>query len=306
MIFQHPVLNPNLSFSWINHEKLRIEIFDQEITIGFDSEEKQKIAKVLFQRMSSRQDINEILAEDKAEEIFLQLAKLRLVTEGVPTRPGFVNSLAFQCELEAWFEYYHILNIGESKFDTLFFEGALSNAEVVRFIEEYYQVTRLCSSSVSAAIAQTIGYTDQVFEFFREEYGHEKLLRKSLIELGYSEGDITSLTPRYATRVLMNHLKLMSLTDIESFSSMIFLFEGTRVDADDYLSALELYNLPDKVIKPQRIHEDINSNGDHDLESLHMMKTFGEFSHRKAESIKYQVLNTYSIMHWMNNSLLEG
>lgn len=305
MPFRFPVLNEKVNFSFPETNRLIVSIYDQELTIDFSDSKKVSAARQLLEKLSARESISDILSEESAQEVYLQLVKLRLVSEGVQAQPGFVNALAFQSELEAWFEYKHTLDMGETEFDTLFFEGKLDKAIIIKFIIEYFHVTRLCSASVGSSIAYTSSYTSQYYDFFKEEYGHEKLIKRSLIELGFTEQDIENLEPRYTTRALMNRLKIMSLTDLESFSSVIFLFEGTRSNADEYLNALEKYGFSNGVIRPQRIHEDINSSGDHDLESLEMMKTFGEFSNEKAAQIKKNAIDTYSMMNWMNNSFLE-
>lgn len=133
------------------------------------------------------------------------------------------------------------------------------------FAFEYYHVTRRCHECLTPAIAKSHGNTKlKVFDFFIEEYRHDKLLIKSLTSLGFDRTEIEDSLPLPYTQSIMNMLSKWAHTDILSFMAGIFIFEGTDYDSLAYKHALESYSeLPEDFAKFQNTHGDINIEGDH-------------------------------------------
>nr|WP_236588247.1 iron-containing redox enzyme family protein [Tumebacillus amylolyticus] len=129
---------------------------------------------------------------------------------------------------------------------------------------EYYHITKRAHDCISPAIAKGHGeFRSMLLDFFHEEYRHDKLLLKSLKSLGFEEHEITNSIPLPYTAAVSNLLAKWAHTDLLSYMASLFIFEGTAMEGNDYVQALDVYEMPREFSIHQAAHNNINTEGDH-------------------------------------------
>jgi pyrroloquinoline quinone (PQQ) biosynthesis protein C len=203
------------------------------------------------------------LTPKQVEEYLEVLDENWLLAEGKESMFVGKSGLHFILELEDMRRKWE-LEDGESAFTKAMFEGTAPRNAVIGFAFEYYHVTRRAHDCITPTIAKSHGEFRNMFtDFFREEYRHDRLLMRSLTALGYSDADIENSLPLPYTAALSNLLAKWAHTDLLSFMASLFIFEGTELDGNEYMEALEAYQMPDQFAAHQGTHNDINVDGDH-------------------------------------------
>ncbi|MED4590508.1 iron-containing redox enzyme family protein [Priestia flexa] len=187
-----------------------------------------------------------------------------LLEEGKEFQFKGKSGLNFILELEDYYSSWQNFS-NETNLTKKILDKKASKNLLVGFAFEYYHVTRRCHECLTPAIAKSHGETRlKVFDFFIEEYRHDKLLIKSLTSLGFERSEIEDSMPLPYTQAIMNMLSKWAHTDILSFMAGIFIFEGSDYDGLAYKDALKEYSdLPEDFAKYQNTHGDINIEGDH-------------------------------------------
>jgi len=102
-----------------------------------------------------------------------------------------------------------------------------------------------------------------LIEFFAEESGHDELILRSLVRLGYSRDDLADTLPLRSTAALCNALAWWSRTDPLFFVTTIGVLEGRDLAVDSFVLACERQGLDPLVVGPMRRHAEINLEGEH-------------------------------------------
>jgi len=102
-----------------------------------------------------------------------------------------------------------------------------------------------------------------LIEFFAEETGHDELILRSLVRLGYSRDDLADTLPLQSTAALCNALAWWSRTDPLFFITTIGVLEGRDLAVDSFVLACERQGIDPLVVGPMRRHSEINLQGGH-------------------------------------------
>ncbi|MGB7196627.1 MAG: iron-containing redox enzyme family protein [Collimonas pratensis] len=100
-------------------------------------------------------------------------------------------------------------------------------------------------------------------QFFSEEYGHDEILLRALNFAGLSREDMRDAIPLPATMGLCNALAYWAHSDPLFFFSTLGLLEGQALKQDSFIDACERAQLPAGLVKPLKIHADINIGKGH-------------------------------------------
>jgi hypothetical protein len=103
-------------------------------------------------------------------------------------------------------------------------------------------------------------------EFYREEYGHDEILLRSLNSLGYSREDLADTMPLPQTMAMCNALAWWSMTDPIFFFTTLGILEGKEIaegEQDFFLEACDALGMDQAFVKPIRTHANINSDSEH-------------------------------------------
>ncbi|ACC70363.1 iron-containing redox enzyme family protein [Paraburkholderia phymatum] len=100
-------------------------------------------------------------------------------------------------------------------------------------------------------------------EFYAEEYGHDELLLKALNTLGVSREDLARTVPLPQTMALCNALAFWAHSDPLFFFSTLGILEGKDIKQDSFLDAAYRIGVDPVLLKPVKVHSDINLNGAH-------------------------------------------
>jgi hypothetical protein len=102
-----------------------------------------------------------------------------------------------------------------------------------------------------------------LIEFFAEESGHDELILRSLIRLGYSRDDLADTIPLQTTAALCNSLAWWSRTDPLFFVTTIGVLEGRDLAVDSFVLSCERRGVDPGIVGPMRRHSEINLEGGH-------------------------------------------
>jgi hypothetical protein len=102
-------------------------------------------------------------------------------------------------------------------------------------------------------------------EFYCEEFGHDRLLLKSLESLGLKAEMLYNSVPLRGTMALCNALSYWSRHDQLFFLTTLGPLEGRDVEIDSYVTAARAKGLPEAFVGPINAHANINKNSAHGL-----------------------------------------
>lgn len=103
-------------------------------------------------------------------------------------------------------------------------------------------------------------------EFYREEYGHDEIILRSLNGLGISREDLADTMPLPQTMALCNALSWWATTDPIFFFTTLGILEGKDIkegEQDFFLDACDELGMPADFVKPMRAHANINRDSEH-------------------------------------------
>jgi hypothetical protein len=95
-------------------------------------------------------------------------------------------------------------------------------------------------------------------QFFSEEYGHDEILLQALEFAGLSRDDMRDAVPLPQTMGLCNALAYWAHSDPLFFFSTLGLLEGQALKQDSFIDACERAGLPDGLVRPLKVHANIN------------------------------------------------
>lgn len=103
-------------------------------------------------------------------------------------------------------------------------------------------------------------------EFYREEYGHDEIILRSLNSLGISRDDLADTMPLPQTMALCNALSWWATTDPIFFFTTLGILEGKDIKEDEqdfFLDACDALDMPPEFVGPMRAHANINRDSEH-------------------------------------------
>jgi len=240
----------------------------------------------------------------EAQKLIALLDTSMLLCEGrVTEAPGVVSGAAFIRELEQAYDDWTDEK-GETEFSTRFLDGELPREVVVGWAFESYHITLRAHDCIAPALIRSEPHLrESVFNYFADEYRHDKLLLKSIEALGYSRADIKASVPLPYTSAIMNHLGKWAQSDQLSFFACLFVFEGSPVEGDEYIAGLKRYDLPDAFVAPQSVHNDINKDGDHGNVSRHFFKNIDCISTAAQRRVRENIRLLFELEHLHNQQV---
>lgn len=135
-------------------------------------------------------------------------------------------------------------------------------------------------------------------EFFCEEYGHDKLILKSLNAVGITKEDIFKTVPLPETLALCNALAYWAANDPLFFYTTLGVLEGKDLTLDSYVSAMENSdNVPSDFIHHIKQHSLINLNEKHGNLGRELFKKIPVISRADTNRLKS---NTYLFIEIYN------
>lgn len=123
-------------------------------------------------------------------------------------------------------------------------------------------------------------------EFYVGEYGHDRLVLRSLGTIGISEDDLMETVPLPETMAMCNALSFWASSDPLFFMTTLGILEGKESEIDSYILACERYGLDKAFIKPMRKHAEINSKGGHGNLTRCIFASIPQISHDDARRMR--------------------
>jgi heme oxygenase-like protein len=103
-------------------------------------------------------------------------------------------------------------------------------------------------------------------EFYREEYGHDEIILRSLNSIGISRDDLADTMPLPQTMAMCNALSWWATTDPVFFFTTLGVLEGKDIregEQDFFLDACDALRMDQAFVKPMRTHANINRDSEH-------------------------------------------
>ncbi len=208
-----------------------------------------------------------------------------------------ISGKAFICEIENY--YYNIVlpAFEPDEFSRKIFTKTIDNAALQRWSVEYYHVTRAAERVLTVSLRNyhNNGLTMAVRDFFFDEVGHEKLLRRSLLGFGMSEAEIESSHPHICTETIMAMLLRAAHFHLPTFVTLVALMEGSSDESRAYIDVLENSNLSPEAIRSQIMHEKINIEGEHGNEGREIFSHINALSANDLTIAKKAVREFYAV-----------
>jgi hypothetical protein len=179
--------------------------------------------------------------------------------------------IANRLEVETSIEIYrqqliHSLELLRTVHEDSFFE----------FIALLYKQTYYITTNVAEILplgSKSFEYLKTaISNFLKEEAGHNKLMSKSLSNLGYSANDDSRLYVMNVTKDILALFKFAAIYSPLAFTSFIGLFEGSFYPQEDPIVACINKSSKPEAAFGYKKHFDINVNHSHKDEIIHFAK----------------------------------
>ncbi|MEZ4818486.1 MAG: hypothetical protein R3A45_00825 [Bdellovibrionota bacterium] len=186
--------------------------------------------------------------------------------------------------------YYDLMAslAAKDQFTQNFMANKLEKETIYLFGREYFHVTRLCESSIIESMV--LGSNSVVYpmlaDFYKEEFGHEKIMFNALRPLLPDNCNMDSLPILPSTYIVMGLLRYLSYSDLLSFMGVLFVFEGTPETSKAYLEKLKAYEVDQKFFEMNKVHDDINTEGEHGNITKDLLTSQGVISEKKFLEMK--------------------
>lgn len=282
------------------HREIDVSLIDKNIVMSVDGDD---VMEVEFNDIISASKQYKKLVED-VNTCSPDLKEL-LESQNIVHHNDINSGSWFMSRMQLLTEFKYLKEKGESELTKMIFDESDHHELVKDFTLQYYHVTNMCRSSIAASIATLKGKQKQLaIDFFEEEIGHEKLLKRALQAIGVSDFSDRSILP--STRALMNRLRYCSIIDPLSFMAIIFLYEGSTEDGRDYINSLRRHEFDNDFINPQEKHEDINSNGEHDKVSLSFYEELSFINNSDSVRVEQMIKDTIDIEYYMHSEIVDN
>lgn len=285
------------------HDEAKVILQDNEIIVYVENNDVIRIECSDTKSAKEQYDLIFSNFSNCSEELKETLEENNIVYSESDTSE-IEDANKFMSRMQLLTDFKFLQEKGESELTKMVFDEEGHEELIKLFALQYYHVTNMCRRSIAAAITMLHGKQKaQAIEFFEEELGHERLLKRSLSSVGINELSDDTILP--STLALMNRLRYCSIVDPLSFMAIIFLYEGSAEDGLEYISSLERHNFSDEFVLPQKKHEDINTSGEHDQVSLDFYSSIPFINHSNMERVESVIKSTIDIEYKMHEEIVE-
>lgn len=143
---------------------------------------------------------------------------------------------------------------------------------VAKLVRQNHYVTELCQEALKPALAHAGQARGIIEDFMRQERGHDKILAKSLLQLGFKPEDI-EVSPQ--TNMLMKTLGFIASRNFLAFAMAIDAFERNNFENVDPTAKLLMDKGYDKAADYINRHMKINDLGNHDNVAVQFLRFMG-------------------------------
>lgn len=162
---------------------------------------------------------------------------------------------------------YHILELlandrGKEIFNEIKKRGTQQfQKAVARLTRQNHYVTQNCQESLRPALFTAGRATSLLEEFMEAERGHDKILKKALMHLGFQPEDIEV---SIHARALMTVLRYLAERNFLAFAMAVDAFERNNYEEVDPIAHLLVDGGFEKAADFLNLHMKINDSGDHE------------------------------------------
>ncbi|ENM5802894.1 iron-containing redox enzyme family protein [Vibrio mimicus] len=287
----------------IIHDEVKLILQDNEIVVYVENKD---VIRIEYSDKTSAKEQYDFIFSDfsKCSEELKETLEENNIVYSESDTSAIEDANKFMSRMQLLTEFKFLQEKGESELTKMIFDEEGHEELIKLFALQYYHVTNMCRRSIAAAITTLHGKQKiQAIEFFEEELGHERLLKRSLSSVGIDELSDETILP--STLALMNRLRYCSIVDPLSFMAIIFLYEGSAEDGLEYISSLERHDFSDEFILPQKKHEDINTSGDHDKVSLDFYRSIPFINHSNMDRVESVIKGTIDIEYKMHEEIVK-
>jgi hypothetical protein len=304
MIYQnYPCLAQGVTFR-LDRQEIIFITASESFTIDFENVVMTQAAGKILEHLQNA-DANISVLKDKFDSAmqpysvieFLSILDEQHLLSDAQSVSNVLTGKAFICEIENY--YYNIVlpAFEQDEFSRKIFTKAIDDAALRRWSVEYYHVTRAAERVLTVSLRDYHNdeLTMAVRDFFFDEVGHEKLLRRSLQGLGMSEVEIESSHPHLCTETTMAMLLRAAHFHLPTFVTLVALMEGTSEESQAYIDVLESSTLSSEAIHSQIVHEKINIEGAHGNEGREIFAHINALSVNDLNIAKKSVRAFYAV-----------
>ncbi|BEU77505.1 MULTISPECIES: iron-containing redox enzyme family protein [Enterobacter] len=315
MIYQNnPCLAKDITFR-LDRQQVIFITPSESFTIDFENEIMAQAAGDILKHLTDA-DINVPALNERLGSAmqpytvndFLSMLDEQHLLSDAQSVNDVISGKAFICEIENY--YYNIVlpAFEQDEFSRKVFTKTIDDAALKRWSVEYYHVTRAAERVLTASLRDygNDDLTMAIRDFFFDEVGHEKLLRRSLLGFGMSDEEIESTSPHLCTEATMAMLLKAAHFHLPTFVTLVALMEGTSEESQAYIDVLENSGLAPEAIRSQIVHEKINIEGEHGNEGREIFSHINALSVNDLVIAKKAVREFYAIRRAITPWLLGG
>lgn len=292
-------------------EALEIHYLGEEFSIAVDNNDQSSFLQFL-NNLDGSLTLNQLVDNtsdwdsDDIHEFLLLLDQMWLLTDAGQIKPEIYSGLDLILECED-LQRYLVRNRGENRLTRTITSGQATEKLLHGFTFEYYHVTSRVYDCLAPALSMINNSLckNTMRRFFSEEYQHDLLVLKALENAGYTKDEVTNSVPLPYTAAVSNMLGSLAAQDPLSFMAVLFMFEGKPWEDDYYVEALGLYKLPEGFVKYQKIHSEINQNGEHGLVSREMIATYPVISSIDRKRVLKNICLMFDTLSSMYNQIYD-
>jgi len=231
--------------------------------------------------------------KDDARALIDTLDRYGFLTERSPARPATAIS-----GMELWRSVRALSERARATLPMPFTEkllvGTASARQLVAYVEQYYNVVRHGAAIAAAAFANARSDDASAIleNFARGEFGHDRLLERSLRAVDVDPQEVASRGPWRTTFAIISHLRVLADQDPLAFAACLFLVEEAN---EDFHQAFErcarAQGLPAAFIDPVLKHAAINDGEAHGNISAQLLGLIDAISFEESASVQCHVVS---------------
>ncbi|EOX3499298.1 hypothetical protein ACPFUZ_003326 [Vibrio cholerae] len=193
---------------------------------------------------------------------------------------------------------------GLDSFTKALVDKSISEKSLVKWTVQYHYLTMWAESIIGMSINSLSSgqLRSQLLDFFKEEIGHEKLLRSSIDTIDNLGAE---RVVHISMLAIVGSMLKFAMNDMASFLSYIYILEGDKSDSQRYIDVLTHSKLDSTFTAGQIKHEKININADHCDEAREISQYLEHVRLDDIERVKRNVEKYYFYRTYMNQYLIE-
>ncbi|TKF23174.1 hypothetical protein FCV50_23385 [Vibrio kanaloae] len=308
MFQKHPILSPDVCYKSTG-KSIKFEIGNDSFELELDSLCLTKNVKKVLEHLELK-ELDLAKKVDLSPYSFEQLIEILdsecIITEFDPKDIRVFSGKKLICDQERYY-YKHVLSqLHPDIFTQQLEDKSVSNETLLRWALQYSFITQNAESCIAASLINkdlNDHLREQLFSFFREEIGHQKLLKSAS---DYSKAELESVVVHVSTLSIVGNLLYYSIFDLPSFIAMVMMLEGNASDSQRYIDVLDSSDLGEEFTRGQKKHEQINIDACHGDEAREIAKYLPHISKDDIERSKRSIKNHVFNRQYMNSYLISG